>query len=56
MGKKKLLVEGKNDQIVISTLCQHHDIWIYNEGNVVDPPEGKPFAFECKSKGNDIKY
>ena len=55
MGIKKLLVEGRNDQIVISTLCKCHDIWVYNEAKIVQPRKGKSFAFECKSKDNDVK-
>ena len=55
MSKHKLLVEGKNDQIAISTLCEHHDIWVLNKERPKQPPVGKEFSFECKSKGNDEK-
>lgn len=55
MARNKLLVEGKNDQIVISTLCQHHDIWAENKENLKKPPLGRAFDFECKNKGNDDK-
>ena len=50
MGKKKLLVEGKNDQIVISTLCARHKIWVYNKEKPVEPPTERGFDFECINK------
>jgi len=51
MGKKKLLVEGKNDQIVISTLCEKHDIWVKNRGHESKKkPKEKPFAFDCVNR------
>ncbi len=50
MGKKKLLVEGKNDQIVISTLCARHGIWVYNKEKPVEAMGGRGFDFECKNK------
>lgn len=52
MARNKLLVEGKNDQIVISTLCQHHDIWVENKGHSILPPEGKSYDFECRNQKN----
>lgn len=50
MLNKKLLVEGKNDQIALSTLCRFHKIWVYNKEKVAKLPADQTFAFECRNK------
>lgn len=51
MSKKKLLVEGHNDAIVLGTLCKTRGIWVQHRNyNDADKPPALPFAFECKNK------
>lgn len=51
MSKKKLLVEGHNDAIVLGTLCKTRGIWVQHRNyNDADKPPETPFAFECKNK------
>ena len=51
MGKKKLLVEGLNDAIVIGTLCKSHGFWVqHKEYRDREKPPEASFLFECKNK------
>lgn len=51
MGKKKLLVEGKDDGIVIGTLCKSQGFWAQHKDYADrEKPREIPFLFECKNK------